>query len=195
MALIDKIKAIADAIRDKTGSTGLMTLDEMAETIEYMDTSTENTNAYILVDENGREIPAVLVDEEVKLTATVNDIRKGTTAVTDDGVVTGEKEIPAYYVTEGARKITPGSQFLLKIRNGRYAYTRLQALFCVYNTSIDDSVFTDRVVINDSVYPVNSNTAISKITLNDDAEMIMFNVTNTGDNAYILRYFSYKEEY
>ena len=33
MALTDKLTAIANAIREKTGSTEPMTLDEMAETI------------------------------------------------------------------------------------------------------------------------------------------------------------------
>lgn len=39
MALTDKLTAIADAIREKTGSTDVMTLDEMAEGITGLDTS------------------------------------------------------------------------------------------------------------------------------------------------------------
>lgn len=195
MVLIDKIKAIADAIRAKTGTTAPLTLDEMAESIEYLEGDGGGPlETFILVDEDGYEMAATLTEEEVPLTATANDIRIGTTAVTDTGVTTGEKEIPAYYVTEGARKITAGSPFLLKIRNGRYAYTKLQALFCEYNTTTSASVLTDRVVINDSVYPVNSTEAIAEVTLDDTAETIVFNITNTGDNAYVLRYFSYKEE-
>ena len=88
MALIDKIKAIADAIRGRTGETGSMTLDEMAETIESMSVGGEPVNTYILVDENGVEVPAVLVDEKVTLTATTNDIRIGTTAVTEQVLTT-----------------------------------------------------------------------------------------------------------
>lgn len=34
MALTDKLTAIADAIREKTGSTNTMTLDEMATVIQ-----------------------------------------------------------------------------------------------------------------------------------------------------------------
>ena len=195
MALIDKIKAIADAIRGRTGETGSMTLDEMAETIESMSVGGEPVNTYILVDENGVEVPAVLVDEKVTLTATTNDIRIGTTAVTEQGVVTGEKEIPAYITTAGARKITAGSDFVLKVRDGLYAYTKLQALFCVFNTNINDSVSTDRVVINDSVYPVNSIKPLSAVTLDDSNESILFNIKNDGNNAYVLRYFTFKEEY
>ena len=91
MALTEKLKAIADAVREVTGTTGLLTLDETAEMITYLNAGTEtyDANTYILVDQDGNEIPAVLTEEEVELTATVNDIRIGTTAVTDDGVVTG----------------------------------------------------------------------------------------------------------
>lgn len=46
-------------------------------------------NTYILVDEQGNELPAVLTEEKVDLTAEASDIRIGKTAVIDDGVVTG----------------------------------------------------------------------------------------------------------
>lgn len=193
--LVNSIKAIADAIREKTGDTAPMTLDEMAESIEYLEGDGGPIQTFILIDEDGHEMQAFLTEEEVVLDATPNDIRIGTTAVTDAGVTVGEKEIPSYYVTEGARKITAGSQFLLKVRDGRYAYTKLQALFCIYNTSITNSVSTDKVAVNDNVYPVNSTNVISAITLDDDAETILFNIKNDSDNAYVLRYFSYKEEY
>ena len=193
--LKDKLTSIADNIRDKSGETNKMTIDQMNQEIAWLESDYDETETYILVDEQGNEIAAVATDEIVEITATPNDIRLGTTAVTSEGIVQGEKEIPAYYVTEGARKITAGSDFLLKIRNGRYAYTKLQALFCVYSDSITSSVATDRVAINDSVYAVNSTDAIAEITLDDAAESILFNITNTGDDAYVLRYFSYKEEH
>lgn len=92
MALTEKLKAIADAVREVTGSTGLLTLDEMAEMIRSIEPGvvTYDANTYILVDQDGNEIPAVLTDEEVDLTATAKDIRAGMTAVTDEGVVEGE---------------------------------------------------------------------------------------------------------
>lgn len=89
MALTDKLKGIADAIREKTGSTELMTIDEMIEKIETMDANGDNTTTYILVDENGNEVAGVLLDEEVELTATPNDIRDGVTAISDQGIITG----------------------------------------------------------------------------------------------------------
>lgn len=195
MALIDKLKAIADSIRAKTGSTGLMSLDEMPEMIEAMSLEDETTT-YILVDENGTEIPAVLVDDPVELTAkAATDIRAGTVAITDEGVVTGEKEIPAYYVTEGSRKISIGSNFQIRIPQGRHQYSKLQILLCAFGGTISTSVSTDRVGIGDCIYPVNSTSPIATISVNDETETIELGLTNDSDTPYVIRYFTYKEEY
>lgn len=195
MALTEKLTAIADAIREKTGSTGLMNLDEMAEMIYAMEPE-DDTVAYLLVDENGNELNAVLVEEGVNLTAdATTDIRAGTTAVTANGIETGKKEIPAYYVTEGTKLITAGSAFSMKIPHGRYAYTKMQALFCVFNTSLSDSVSTEKVAINGYVYATNSTEPIAAIMINDDTESVDFGITNDSESMYLVRYFSYKEEY
>jgi hypothetical protein len=193
MALIEKIKAIADAIRGRTGSTGLMSLDEMAEMIEGMEVGGEEVNTYILVDENGVEVPAVLVDEKVTLTATTNDIRIGTTAVTEEGVVTGEKEIPAYHTSEGYRAVPKGSKFTLPLPD--YDYTKLQAIFCPFNTSMANSVAAEKVAIENKVYPVQSTTAEASVTKDATVGQIDFGITNNSSGVYLIRYFSYKEIY
>lgn len=193
MALINKIKAIADAIRERTGITGKMSLDEMAETISYMDVGSDDTQTYILVDENGVEYPAVLVDEEVTLTATTNDIRIGTTAVTEEGVVTGEKEIPAYHVSEGYKLITNGNPFVLT--NTHYDYSKLQAVFCKFNSSLNNSVYTEQVAINDSVYNVLSIDELAVVTKDTENARIDFGFTNDSGTNYIIRYFMYREVY
>lgn len=196
MALIDKIKAIADAIRNKTGTEDKMTLDEMAEAIEYMDPGSGGAlpSTFILVDEDGYEIPAVLTEEEVELTATANDIRKGTTAVTEDGVIIGEKDIPVYHTSEGYAIVTPGSQSRIVAANN-CEYTKLQALFCAFNTTPDDSVATDKVCINDSVYRVNSTELVSMVAVNAAAKEINFGVTNDSGKLQLIRFFMYKEIY
>lgn len=196
MALIDKIKAIADAIRNKTGTEGKMTLDEMAEAIEYMDPGSGGAlpSTFILVDEDGYEIPAVLTEEEVELTATANDIRKGTTAVTEDGVITGEKDIPVYHTSEGYVLITPGSAVRIQVV-ADCEYTKLQALICGFNTSIPNSVATEKVCINDSVYLVNSTEVLSTVTVDTSTKTINFGITNTSGKIQILRFFMYKEIY
>ena len=63
MALTDKLKAIADAIRSKTGSTESMTLDQMATEISNISTGGSIEEPYILetYDANGNLIDAKLV--------------------------------------------------------------------------------------------------------------------------------------
>ena len=183
------LQNLANAIRKVNGETKSYTPTEMIEAVTHiMDSAT-----YILVDESGNEIPAVYVDSETILTATANDIRKGSVAVTDEGVTTGEKEIPAYITTEGYKAITNGSSFILQIP--RYDYTKLQAIFCPYNKNFESSVAAEKVAINDSVYPVQSATPEATITLNDDIGYIDFGITNTSGKPYLIRYFTYKEVY
>lgn len=150
-----------------------------------------DTNVYILVDEDGNEIPAVVADEPFELTATTNDIRIGTVAVTEDGIVTGEKEIPSYYVNEGVRAIPPGKAFTLTTAD--WDYKKLQALFCEFNTSLTDSVYTDKISINDLVYNVLSIDELSQVLKDEENERVDFGIINTSDKRYLLRYFMYKE--
>lgn len=154
-------------------------------------TSIEDT--IILVDENGVELVAVMTDEEVDLTATANDIRLGTTAVTDDGIIEGTKEIPTCHTSEGFKIVTDGSKFVLPMID--YDYTKLQAIFCLYNTSVSESVSAEKVAIEDVVYPVNSTMSESDVTKNVDKEEVDFGITNDSGSTYLIRYFSYKEIY
>lgn len=151
----------------------------------------DNNSTYILVDEEGNEIPAVLVDEETILTATANDIRLGSVAVTDDGVVVGEKYIPAYFVNEGQRIIRSGTKFVLP--TPYYDYAKFQALLCPFNTTVINSVYTDRVVINNSVYDVQSTEPISGVIKDDQNSGIDLGITNESGAIYLIRYFMYTE--
>lgn len=148
---------------------------------------------YILVDEKGNQVPAVMVDNETVLDATANDIRKGKVAVNYSGVTTGTKEIPAYYTMEGAKYVPAGSPFVVTLQ--RYNYTKLQALVCVYNTSLSDSVATEKVSINGKVYAANSSEEIATVTIDDENSQINLGITNNEDTPRIMRYFTYKEEY
>ena len=190
MALIDKLLAIGDAIRGKTGKEESLTLDQMVAEIGAIDTQAKT---YILVDEDGNEIPAVLVDEPVEITATANDIRLGTTAVTNDGVTVGTKEIPSYHTTFGSKIIPNGSKFALNMKY--YEYTKLQVIFCVFNTNMVDSVAAEKVVIDDKVYSVRSTEIESDVVIDTENVYIDFGITNDSGKPYILRYFSYKEIY
>lgn len=194
MALIDKIKAIADAIRAKTGTTAPLTLDEMAESIEFLEADSGPLQTLILVDEDGYEMVATLTEEEVELNATPNDIRIGTTAVTDNGVTVGEKEIPAYHTSEGYTVITPGS--IAQIKGAIDCdYTKMLALICAYNSTVANSVSTVKVCIDRSVYKPNSTEVVSTVTVDTASKLINLGTTNDSSKPQILRYIRYKEIY
>ena len=148
---------------------------------------------YILTDENGNELTGVYVESETIFTATDNDVRKGMVYAGDGGVSTGSKNIPSYNTTEGRKVITNGSKFVIPIPD--YDYTRLQAIICSYNTSLDDSVSTEKVVINDNVYDVQSTTSLSVVVKDSVNSGIDLGITNTSGNVCLIRYFTYKEIY
>lgn len=183
------LEGLANALRSVTGETRSYTPAEMIEAV----TNIMETGTYIIVDKNGNEIPAVFVDNEQSFTATANDIRIGTTAVTEAGVTVGEKEIPSYISREGWRLIANGSKITLPTDN--YDYTKLQAVICAFKSSSSDSVAAEKVAIDDSVYPVRSTIRDSAIIKDYDNKRIDFGITNESGISYILRYFTFKEEY
>lgn len=185
----ETLQGLADALRSVTGETRTYTPVEM---IEEVSTILEK-GIYLLTDENGTEIPAVFVENEVVFTATANDIRLGTIAATEEGVTTGTKEIPAYHTTEGFAVVPSGSEFTISIN--RCEFTKLQAIVCPFNTCIDDSVAAEKVSINGKVYPVNSSESVATVSSDINNKTINLGVINNTDDLYIMRYFTYKEEY
>lgn len=183
------LKRIADTIRKINGTSKTYTpLDMDSEIENIMDAA-----SYILVDEEGNELLATYVGADTTLTATENDIRKGAVAVTNDGLITGTKEIPAYHTTEGFKAIPNGSTLIFSIPD--YDYTKLQAIICLFNTTLDNSVAATKVVINDSVFPVGSASAESNVTIDNDKKSIDFGITNATGKPLLIRYFTYKEIY
>lgn len=149
---------------------------------------------YILVDEDGNEIAGVLLDEEVDLTATPNDIRLGTTAITDAGVTEGEKEIPNYLAEEGKRVIKSGDQLDIPLYSEICEYTHLQAIICVYNTSTSNSVAANKVVIGDNVYAVGSTDVLATVTVDTNSQTIKLGLFNDSDSSLVVRYTIIKED-
>lgn len=190
MALIDKLSAIADSIRAKTGLTGKLTLDQMVQNVDGIDVMPETV---ILVDEDGVEIPAVFTDEVVNITATPNDIRLGTTAITNAGIIEGEKVIPSYITTEGIAAIPPGSSYV--IYSPDYDYTKLQGIIVAFNTSMTDSTSAEKVAINNGVYEVQSPVIVSTVTKDNESKAVRFGITNNSGALRLIRFFMYKEEY
>lgn len=182
-------KGIAESLRKINGTDKQYTPSEMIEAVATV----LDDMVYILVDETGNEVPAVLVEEKVELTAGPNDIRSGTVAVTGAGVVIGEKNIPAYYVTEGYRLISKGSSFETSTLD-YYDFTKLQVIICPFSGSLSTSMAAEKVVIGENVYPVNSNESISTVVRDATTRKIKLGITNDSNSICVMRYFTYKEE-
>ena len=150
---------------------------------------------FVLVDENGVELTGVVVGQETVFTATDNDVREGFVYASDGGVSTGTKNIPAYRTTQGMRVIMSGQSFsILLDEYDMYDYTALQCIIAKYNVSSGSKVSTDKVVIFDNVYEVNSTTPLSNVTKNANTKSIDLNIVNNTNEIYVIHLFSYKEE-
>lgn len=184
------LQGLANAIRDVNGETKSYTPEEMiAKVTTIMDSIT-----YLLVDENGVEIPAVFVENETIFTAEANDIRLGKVAANQNGVVEGTKDIPAYYTEQGFEVISPGNQLDIQLFSDMYDYMNLQAIVCEYNTDVTNSVAAKMVVIKDNVYAVDSTTALSTVSKDATTQSIKLGINNDGEKSLVLRYVIIKEE-
>lgn len=150
--------------------------------------------SYILETEDGQEIPAVLTSQEVVFTATPNDIREGKVAATGSGVVTGEKVIPSYHTTEMYRYVPVGEDFLIPLSDmDKYDYTKLQVIICKFNTTMDDSVLSEKVAILDKVYNVGSDEVLATVIKDKNTKSINLGITNNSGHPCVIRCFTYKE--
>lgn len=191
--LKNKLTSLANTIRERTGITGELTIEQMETHVKEFESMPETI---ILTDEAGNEVTAILTEEEVTLTATPNDIRLGTTAVTGAGVVEGEKVIPTYHTYEGNRAIPAGSNCTIYLPDlDTYDYTKLQVIICPFNSSVAGSVSAEQVCIEDHIYNVKSTTPIADVSKNSETKMIELGITNNSGTLLILRYFTYKEIY
>lgn len=144
---------------------------------------------------NVKSFDAVVVDELTKFDATENDVRKGKVFASNGGMKIGTKDIPAYRTIQGVVYILPNEDFSILLKEyTQYDYTKLQCMISKFNTTVDDSVAVDRVVIDDSSYEVNSTKVLSSVTKNSQTESIDLNFKNDTSDTYVLRYFTYREE-
>lgn len=184
--IIDKsdLVRIADSIRAQTGDEQLMSLNQIFAQLE--------DTLYILEDEAGNQLYTTLTEQKVVADATADDIRMGKSAVTESGIVVGEKEIPSYHTTEGIQVIPAGGDCNILLPD-KYDYTKMQAIICAYNTSITDSVAAEKVCINDNIYAVGNTEVLAAVSIDAENAAIKLGVKNEGDSLCIIRYFTYKE--
>lgn len=150
----------------------------------------------VFVDENENELTTgVIVGEEAVFTAGLNDIRAGKIAANAEGVVTGTKDIPGARCRQASYGILPGESVTIPLSSyDLYDYTKFQCIIADFNTTLQDSVSTNKVAINDYVYEVNSTEAISQITKNIGTKSIDLNIANNSETDLIVHYFVFKEE-
>lgn len=137
----------------------------------------------------------LLDDTRSPLTATAKqDLRLGTVAFTNEGIVKGEKNFPSYETSKGATLIMPGRELKIYLStDDKYDYTSLQAIICLFNTTYEDSVAAEKVVIEDGVYQVSSIDKKSDVIKDDIEKSINFCDLNDFDVPLLIRYYTYKE--
>lgn len=181
--------AIKAALEVK-GKNPTEALSTYAQSITELDN--EEQVSYVLSNADGsQKVYAQLSSKyPITLTATKNDIRQNTTAITNTGYTTGTKDIPAYHSRTGKKIIQAGSEFTINLP--RYDYSELQATISNFNSSIDDSIEVIASTIENSVYEAKSTTKLADITIDASSQSILLNVT--ADVKSVLRYFTMKEE-
>ena len=197
-AVVDKLKKLLEsknaikAVLEEKGKSPTNALSTYAQSISELDN--EEQVSYVLANADGtKKIYAQLSSKQpITLTATENDIRLGSTAITNGGYTEGSKEIPAYYSDTGTKIIQAGDEVILKLEKSRYNYTRIQVTLSKYNSSISNSVEVVSSSIDDSVYEAKSTIKLSDITIDDNTQSIIFGIT--ADEKSVLRYFTMKEE-
>lgn len=172
--------------QSKEPTNQFVTYSDLVDTLENPD---EITYCVTLDGEN-KAYAQLHGEEEITLTATANDIRINTSAITDVGYTEGTKEIPSYISRTGQKFVLAGKEVTLTIPE--YNYSQLQAMVSNFNTTVNDSVEVVMVTIDDSVYEAKSTNKLADITIDDDTMTINFGVT--VDQKSVLRYFTMKEE-
>lgn len=148
----------------------------------------------ILTDENGNEVVGVVTESVQMFDATPADVKIGKTFVSDDGCLEGT-DTKTYRVRHGAQLILPGKAFTVPIKEyDGYDYTNFQAIVSLFNTSITDSTATNKVVLYDAIYNVNSDSKVADVVKNTDTKSIDFNFINDTNNVYVIHFNTYKEE-
>lgn len=194
--IVDKLNLLLEnknaikAVLEEKGKEPSDVLSTYAQSISELDN--EEQVSYVLSNADGsKKIYAQLSSKEpITLTATENDIRLGSTAITNEGFVEGTKDIPAYHSWTGKKIIQAGQNVSLNIVD--YDYTQIQVILSNYNTSIDNSVEVVASSIEDSVYEAKTTTKLADISIEASSETINFGIT--ADVKSVLRYFIIKEE-
>ena len=191
--LLDHKAALKTALENqgKEPTDALGTYPGLIDSLENPDQITY----CVTVDGVNKAFAQLVGEEKAELTATENDIRENTVAITGKGITTGTKDIPAYHTTRGAVAVLPNDDFVINILKGdRYDYTELLCLIAPYNTSMRDSVAMDRTVIYDAVYTAGSTEKLADVVKDAANKAINLGITN-GDTPYVIQFMTYRGEF
>ena len=148
----------------------------------------------IIDDGSGNEIVGIVTESIQVFDATPADVRINKTFVSDNGIETGENTI-TYRTEQGFQLVRPNKDFILPLSEyNKYNYTELQCMIAPFNTTVEDSVAVDKVVLKNSVFAVNSIEQLSVVTKDNNSKSINLNITNTSEKIYCIYYFTYCQE-
>lgn len=170
-------KEVSDSFATYAGAIDAL---ENPDNIEYLLTVDGETAVYAQL--HG--------EEKVDLTATANDIREGSVAVVNSGVITGEKFIPPYVAAYGTKFALADSEATLD--GYETNYNQIMLSLAPYDSSINASTAVNYISIGDSLYEVGTGTKVSDITKDVDNDQIFLGITPTAKS--VLRFFVVREE-
>ena len=183
-------KAAIKAALEKKEKNPSDVLGSYAELIEELDN--EEQVSYVLTNADGtQKVYAQLSSKEpITLTAGANDIRKNTSAITNEGYTEGVKDIPAYFSRYGHKFVQAGTEAI--IDNHEIDYESLMVTIAPFNSSWDKSTAIKYVSVENAMYEANSTTKLSDITKDIENETIHLGITVS--ELSVLRYIVVREE-
>ena len=154
-----------------------------------------NAKTFMLQVNGGKtEIAATVVGEETVFDATENDVRKGKTFASSNGVKIGQKNIPAYETRMAYFIVEPNESCSIPLSDeDRYDYTKFQCIVVVHSSDYSSNVTTKYISMNDGLFSVETSSKVSNITKNSKTKSIDLNITNNSSDAYEIIYITYKE--
>ena len=191
--LVANKKALKAVLEDK-GKAPTDTMSDYPALIEELDN--EEQVSYVLQNAEGtdQKYAQLASEDPISLTATENDIRVNTSAITEKGYTEGSKDIPAYHSARGIKAISADSAInLVAEENALFSYTKFQASLALYSNSLSESVQVDKVTVDDSLYKANTTTKLSDLSVDYENKAVDFGITN-GDTIAVMRYFIMREE-
>ena len=144
--------------------------------------------------EDGTVLEGVVADEAPVIDATAKDVRKGKTVITNQGVIEGETEIPAYETRMSYLLVSPNDVCSISLSSkDRYDYTKFQCVVVVFSPDYNSNVVTKYISMNDGLFSVETSEKVSDISKNNETKSIDLNIINDSEDIYEITYFTCKE--